>query len=314
MSTGIALIFPAFVSDYNGDEISFLARNNSHFDQYLESASIVTGIDLLSFDILHNKFLNDELKSQLLAYVFSCSVSDIIKEKNIRAGYIAGYSMGIYAGLYHTGVYSFDDGAKLIQKAYQIIVKHNGNVKFGMATIAGIDDDDLSDIIQQSQSDVEIINANSRHSFVISGKYHEIEKIVQAAILEGALLARILSVSVPYHSMHMKEAAGEFGRYIVMQKFQDSVVPIVSLIDQRLITATHDIRHELIMNISNKINWYRTMMKLACLDARVMLECGAGKSLYKMSKFMDEDIKVYPLNKMSNFIEKTKQLNISASI
>jgi hypothetical protein len=38
-----------------------------------------------------------------------------------------------------------------------------------------------------------------------------------------------------------------------------------------------------------------------------MLECGAGKSLYKMSKFIDEDFKVYPLSKISNYLEKVKQ-------
>lgn len=304
MNNSIALIFPAFVSDYHGDEISSISQYNQHFDQYLIKASNESGINLTSFDIQNNKFLNDELKSQLMAYVFSCCVSDIIKEKKIKANFVAGYSMGIYAALHHAGVFSFETGINLIRKAYDIIFQSKGETEYGMATIAGIDDDDLINIIKHEHSDAEIINANSRHSFVISGKYHEIERIVQASTNEGALLARILPVTVPYHSRHMKEGAKEFAIYVETQKFNDSDIPLVSLIDQRLITTAKDTKHELVLNISNKINWYKTQLKMAGTNTCIMLECGAGRSLYKMSKFIDKDIKVYPLNKISDFIEK----------
>jgi len=304
LNTSTALIFPAFVSDYNGDEIILLEKYNIKFSKYLHNASSITGIDLTLFDIQENKFIDDELKSQLLAYIFSCCVSDILKQKNIEAKYVAGYSMGIYAALYHAGVYSFEVGAKLIQKAYQTIVDHKGNTEFGMGTIAGIDDDDLLSIIDQDQLDVEIINTNSRHSFVISGKLPDVEKIVQIAAQEGALLARKLPVTVPYHSRHMKQAANDFANYVHIQKFNNPQIPIVSLIDQRLIITQQDVCTELILNVSNKINWYKTMLKIAQLDARIMLECGAGKSLYKMSKFIDEELKVFPLNKLAQFLSR----------
>ncbi|MBI4645767.1 MAG: ACP S-malonyltransferase [Bacteroidia bacterium] len=299
-----ALIFPVFGREYCGDEVEILSRYSDEFKNLLKRATEGTGIDISCFDIINNNFLDDELKSQLMAYVFSCNVSDILKKKNIYGDYLAGYSMGLYAALYHAGVYSFEEGAYLIMKAYQTIISEIEKQRYGMGTIGGIDHDDLADIIAYHNSDTEIININSRHSFVISGKYEEVKTIVQHAFSEGALLARMLPVSVPYHSKYMMSASNKFKEYIVPLDFCNPVIPVVSLVDQRLITTSADVMQELINNIGDKINWYKTILKLCALEVKIMLECGAGKSLYKIGKFFDQEIKIYPLSRILQFIER----------
>ena len=124
MVTGF--IFPAFVSEYSGNEPEVLRRYSDDFDVLLKKASTHLGIHVTAFDILHNSFQDHELNTQFMSYIFSCAVSDILKSKHVKPNYISGYSMGLYAALYCGQAVTFTEGIDLIRKAFELIKINHG--------------------------------------------------------------------------------------------------------------------------------------------------------------------------------------------
>lgn len=297
-----ALLFPAFINEFPNDEKQKLSEYSNNLQRYIIAAFEITGCRLDSVEI-HGCGINNELHSQYIAYIYSCTVSDILKQKSIIPAFLSGYSMGIYAALYHGNAISFAGGLLLIRKAYEEIKKCCDSISFGMATIVGLNQNDLEQIIIQNAENVEIINKNGDYSFVISGIYNEINNIADICHQEGALHIRLLPVGSPYHSRFMIKAAGEFGKFVNQTEINDSEFDIVSIINQRMIKNADDIRKELMANICSKINWFRTMNFMIERGINTFIECGAGDNLTKIARFIEGDFQIYPMNKLNKLFE-----------
>lgn len=285
MSKKKAFIFPAFITEFTGKEISFLQHNQVDINDYIQTISKCLPIDLPKFSYDHH-FHKEELNSQLIAYSFSCAFYDILKSKKIVPNYIAGYSMGIYASLYAAGSIHFNEGAKLIFEAYNLVKKLSEEKLFGMGAIVGLSCNDLNTLLLKGNYNLEIINTNNEHSLVLAGKKDDLTKLIAEAKKEGALSASELTVNTPYHSTYLKPFAGLFKKYINLLPVSECQVPVISTFDQREFYQVKDIKMELVMNLTERINWHKTMQKLIQNNVTEMYECGAGKDLKKISRFI----------------------------
>jgi len=302
MKTG--WIFPAFISEYIGNEDKLLSSLSSDFNQLLETASRVTGENLNGFQLGSNNFMNQENKNQYISYVFSCTVTNILNRKGLKPDFLSGLSMGIYAALFAGGSFSFEDGLHCIKTAYDMSVRRLKEYDFGMGSIIGLTHGELKEIALSVSNNVKIVNTNGRHSFVISGIAGEIKQVALKAQAEGAFHSGLLDVSCPYHSTMMKTVASDFRQYINDLDIRTSEIPIVSLIDQSIITSREEIVNELTRNLDSEINWYKTMLTMIEFGVQTFVECGAGRSLYKIGKFIDGDFTIFPIHKLSAYLAK----------
>ncbi len=296
MSKKKAFIFPAFITEFTGKEISFLQHNHVNINDYLQAISKCLPIDLPEFSYDHH-FYKEELNSQLIAYSFSCAFNDILKSKKIVPDYIAGYSMGIYASLYAAGSIHFNEGAKLIFEAYNLIKNLSGKRLYGMGAIVGLSSNELNTLLLNGNYSLEIINTNNEHSLVLSGKKDDLTKLLRDVKNEGALSAVELTVNTPYHSTYLKPFADLFKKYINQLHISDCQIPVISTFNQREFYQVKDIKMELVMNLTEKINWYKTMQTLIKNNVTEMYECGAGKDLKKISRFIKGDYQIKSIYK-----------------
>ncbi len=297
----LAYLFPAFVGEFTGKEIEILSKYNINFKNILKEASEIINEDITGFHIRNNNFLKDELKSQYLAYLISCAVSEILGRGYHKADYTAGYSMGLYATLYHTDSIDFSTGLLLIKNAFEIINSESSGKEFCMGSVIGLDLIDLKAIIDTFSGNVEIINTNGEYSYVLSGVSDDLKSSLEIAKSEGALHTNSLSVSCPYHSTFIIKQARKFDEYLDTVEIKNSEIDIVSLVDQRVFNAKEEIRKELRNNIDHSINWLATMNKMLSLNINTYLECGAGKSLFKIGKFIAGDFKISTIGKIEDF-------------
>ncbi|NOQ24611.1 MAG: acyltransferase domain-containing protein [Bacteroidales bacterium] len=297
MSQKTAFVFPAFISEFTKKELDFLSENNIDFNNYLQRVSVALEIDLPEFSYVSNNY-NNELKSQLLAYLFSCAFYDILEKKGIEPQFVAGYSMGIYASLYASKSISLEEGAKFIYTAYTIVSKLTETKKFGMGAIIGLPIKDIKYLIEENAPDTEIINVNNEHSIVIAGKKKDINLVLERAKEEGAMSSIELTVNTPYHSKYLLKYSESFQKYISTIQICDAEIPIISTYDQREIVKVSEIKSELLFNLTSKINWYKTMQKLLTKDVSNIYECGAGKDLKKISRFIKGDYKMNSIYKI----------------
>jgi [acyl-carrier-protein] S-malonyltransferase len=299
MSTGF--IFPAFVSEYSGNEPEILRRYSDDFDVLLKKASVHLGIDLTTFDIFHNNFQDHELNTQFISYIFSCAVSNLLKSKQTVPEYISGYSMGLYAALYCGQAITFTEGLDLIRKAFDLMKESTKKIDTSMGSIVGLSKEDILGLIADKEG-VILANTNGTYTFMVSGIKSEILEVLVNAKKEGALHASLMNVTCPYHTSLLGKASVKFRDYILQQIIvKYSAIPIVSGIDQRIFSDRDEIIRELTANMDTQINWLKTMEKMLELNISRFVECGAGTSLYKIGKFIKGDFKIYPVSLLDRF-------------
>ncbi len=297
-----AWLFPAFISEYIGNEDQTLSLLSSDFNALLKRAAEVTQTNLDSFQIGTHDFLAEEHKNQYISYVFSCAVVNILKRRGLKPDILSGLSMGLYAALYAGNAISFEDGLWCIKKAYNLSVTRLNHYDFGMGAIIGLTNEELDNIVLSISHDVDIVNTNGLHSYVISGISSDVKQVALKARLEGAFHSGLLDVSCPYHSKFMRGVASEFYEYVSELSIETSEIPLVSPIDQSTFRFKEEIAHELARNLDSEINWYRTMQTMIEMGIQTFIECGAGKSLYKMGKFIEGDFSIFSINKLPGYL------------
>jgi len=284
-----AFIFPAFITDFTQKELDYLKRNEVDFKHYIKIASEAIGVEIPVFSYDAAIYRSDELLSQIIAYLFSCAFFDTINKKSLKANYVAGYSMGIYATLYAAGVIDVKDGIKIIYKAYTLVSNLSCTGSYGMGAIIGLNKADIEKIITENHFEAEIINVNNEHSMVVAGIKKDIVQLLEQARQEGALSVSELTVNTPYHSKFLKQFAEPFIQFLDSLSLKKPVIPILSTYNQRVITEVNDVKLELVYNLTEKINWYDTVQSLLKLGVNTFYECGAGKDLSKISRFIEGD-------------------------
>ena len=288
-----AFIFPAFAHEYPDNPFGG-SRDFEHiFHLFLKQASRDIDEDLINFNSVSNNFLEEEVRTQYITYLYSCSLSEYFKRKGISPCFTTGYSMGIYSSLFHSGVISFTDGLLLIRSAYNVIKKVTCDGKFGMCSVVGLSRKDITEVIQSHGLEVGITNQNSQYAFVLSGTLKDILVLTDVVKAEGALHTNLFKVKLPYHSTILNETGEGFSQLIKSIRFNNPATKIVSLIDQRIMNDPEDLKIEVVNNLFTPLNWYETQLELEKLGVNVFVECGFGDGLVKNARFIDGDFKFY---------------------
>lgn len=282
-----AFVLPPFANEYPGAPFEQLPGFKDFFNHFLDTAAHHTDPGLIHFGWEKNNFLEDELRSQYMAYTIGCAVGDYLRQHHSDADIYAGYSMGLYSALYLSGAIPFVSGLDIIRDAYGNIIDLLPSGKYAMASITGLNREDIHQLCIDHRLGTEIAIQNSVCSFLISGKNEEVMQMTELAKQEGALNTRILNVSVPYHSHFLRQISNTLGQHLVSIAWQVPKKPVISLVDQRVIFEEYEIRREIIRNIYTPLNWYKTQITLQDSGYKTFVECGPGKALVKNSRFIE---------------------------
>lgn len=281
-----AFVFPAFISDYREDPSRILPAFGPVYRTFLNRASFIAGPGLLAFDPETNPMLQDELMNQYLSYIYSCSSIDIIRSRGLQPSMVAGYSMGIYAALYAAGSITFETGLTFIGKAYESIKKNLPSDHFGMCGVIGLNESDIKTLIREYRLALYVVNQNSEYSFILSGDSFHINVFIQKAREEGALHARSLGVTVPYHTHLLAEAAKELEIFVMSADVRLPEIPVISVLTQGLLGDAGLIRNEIARNLHQPFNWFATQQEMYLRGIHRFTECGPSAALQKNSRFM----------------------------
>jgi [acyl-carrier-protein] S-malonyltransferase len=300
-----AILFPAFVSEYSGSEKETLSRHPNSFWSLLGLASEILDADLTGFDFSGNNFLEDELKSQYVSYIYSCAITDILHAHRVSPVLVTGYSMGLYSALYYCGTVSFQDGLLLIKKAWEAISRSVPHGGYGMGMVIGLTVADLSAMID-GPGLAWICNRNNEHTYIISGEMTAISRILAAAKAEGALRTNLLPASKPYHTPFLEHTGNEFSAFLSSEPFMSPQFDYLSSLTREVITSSEGMRREAVANLYHEMNWYETMKHLLNSGVDTFLECGAGDGLTRNFRFIDSSVSAFSVAKLDQFLERVR--------
>merc|ERR1719487_238076 len=178
--------------------------------------------DILGFDVLDVCLNGPESKLEETSVCQPCmfiaglagleKLRDEREEAVTRPQVMAGLSLGEYTALCAAGVFSFEDGLKLVKLRGEAMSEAATKGKQLMLSVAGLDKKQLEDLCKQAAKEeggsaaCQIANELFPKGFSCAGTEKAVNALLKLAEKAGALQAKILKTSGAFHTPLMASA------------------------------------------------------------------------------------------------------------
>jgi [acyl-carrier-protein] S-malonyltransferase len=297
-----ALVFPGQASQFVGmgrDLYQAFPAAKKMFD----SANEIVDYDLA--DKCFNGPLSDLTQTRITQpaiYTVSSVLLNLLKKLGFSFSTVSGHSLGEYSALYAAGVFSFEDGLRLVAirgKAMQIAGEENPGA---MAAILKLNREGVEEACRRAEEygKAQIANINSPGQIVISGDVDAVQMAMKIAKELGATRAIQLDVSGAFHSHLMAPAAQELKRVIGEIPFHEPKIPVYCNVNGNVASSPDEIRKNLIDQIENPVLFVDQINKMVSDGVDQFIEVGPGKVLQGLIHRINPDVQVKGISNCSD--------------
>jgi [acyl-carrier-protein] S-malonyltransferase len=202
--------------------------------------------------------------------------------------YLAGHSLGEYTALAVAGVFDFAAAVRLARERGRLMHEAGQTQSGGMAAIIGLDEDKLARVCRET--DTIMANINSPGQIVISGAAANVTRAMEMATGAGASRAIPLQVSGAFHSPLMKSAVEGMIKYLDATSFKDPNIPVIANMTAAPLTTGEAVKTELINQLTNPVQWQRSIEYMVRQGVTRFIEIGPGKVLTGLIKRINRDV------------------------
>ena len=256
---------------------------------------------ILGYDISEIMFSAEEnvlrqtQYAQPAIFIHSTILFDLIKDQNECVA-VAGHSLGEFSALYANNFFDFETGLKIVDVRARAMHECELNYPGKMSAVIGTSIDKIQSICDSV--DCQIANINSDSQIVISGSEESIDLASKSLKNIGAKVIP-LSVSGAFHSKLMSEAKNKLSDIINTSSFNEVCYPIVSNFNAKPNISIEAIKHALIEQIDNPVQWSKSIKSLSKLSSE-FLEIGPKKVLSNIIKKIDDSLTITTYNSIEN--------------
>ena len=292
-SASLAFVFPGQGSQSVG-MLAELATVHPEVRSTFDEASEGAGIDL--WDVSQNgpeEKLNSTENTQPALLAASVAVWRVwTKQGGRMPARLSGHSLGEYSALVAAGALSLKDAAGLVAERGRLMQAAVPPGVGAMAAILGGDDAQIAQVCEEvAQGQVVApANYNSPGQLVIAGHAEAVDRALARLAELGVKKAVKLAVSVPSHSMLMRDAADALGERMAAIAWQMPAIPVVQNADAKVHDSVDAIRGALQRQLYLPVRWTECVQALAADGVTQALECGPGKVLAGLIKRIDKSI------------------------
>ena len=231
---------------------------------------------------------------------FSLVLTELLKEKGIKADYVAGHSVGEFAAFGGADYLSVEDAVKLVAARGRIMKEVAEKVNGSMAAVLGMESEKIKEILKNIDGVVEAVNFDEPNQTVIAGEKVAIEKACVALKEAGAKRVLPLAVSGPFHSSLMKEAGEKLKIEAENFNFNVGTTKIIANTTATELNTDIEVKDEIYRQSFGPVKWIDTINKLKELGVTKIYEIGPGKVLSGLIKKIDKDIEVINIENLEN--------------
>jgi [acyl-carrier-protein] S-malonyltransferase len=247
--------------------------------------------------------LNQTNNAQLALFIAGFVACEVLKSKEGKdikdlAKFVAGHSLGEYTALAQAGVFSFQDGLKLVDKRAKAMFKATQENAGSMAAILNLDIEKIKEIAKESE--VVVANDNTVGQVVISGSKEGIVKACELAKAAGAKRALELPVSGAFHSPLMQAAADEMSAHIDALEMNDAKLPVIMNVAAEAITDVATIKQNMKKQITGSVRWVETMQLMQDQNINTVAEFGVGNVLCGLFKKFNKELNLVNITTTEN--------------
>lgn len=227
--------------------------------------------------------LNRTEVTQPAILTVSVAVWQVLKSLGIKAEMAAGLSLGEYSALVVAGVIELENAVKLVARRGRIMQEAVPEGQGMMAACLGLEAENVVSVCQECSSKglVSIANYNCPGQLVISGNRVAVESAGEVIKARGGRYIP-LAVSVPSHSLLMREAAIMFAAEIEDIVWHQPAFPVISNVTAREV-APEELQDILVKQLYSPVRWQQSVEYMA-ENVDFFVELGPGKSLSALIK------------------------------
>jgi natural product biosynthesis luciferase-like monooxygenase protein len=190
-------------------------------------------LDILYASAANESLLDETAYTQPILFAIEYALAQLWKSWGIEPSVVIGHSLGEYVAACVAGVFSLEDGLKLIAERSRLIQALPPNGKM-VAVFA--DEAQVAAAIQPHVQEVSIAAVNSPQNVVIAGLTWAVEAVVQSLEADG-VETRPLKVSHAFHSVLIEPMLDSFEQHASQIKFQAPSIPMISTLNGQPLPA-----------------------------------------------------------------------------
>ena len=251
----------------------------SEFDRCVELLEKNAGYNIkdIIFNEANKEKLNNTFYTQPALFVIEYSLAKTFIEMGYRPKGLLGHSIGEYVAATISGVFSLEDGLKIIAKRAEIMTKLPAGMMLSVASSLV----DVKRMLIGFSLDLAAINGAS--SIVVAGEESEITRF-QSFLTENSIGSVPLKTSHAFHSRMMASVVAEFTEFldgITKNAPKISIFSTVSLKkdDAELMTSAYWAEH-----IVKTVSFAPAISKLLSEENVYLLEIGPKNTLVNLAK------------------------------
>ena len=194
----------------------------------------------------------------------------------IQPAVVLGHSVGEYVAACVAGVFSLEDGLRLIACRARLMqqLPRNGRMAVVFA--------DATRVRQALPDVVSIAAINGPDNTVISGHQDAIDAVIEQLALEG-ISSQALSVSHAFHSHLMEPMLDEFEAFAATVRFNAPKIPLISNLTGAVIDGAPDAAYWR-RHVRNPVRFAEGIAAIGAMDMQAVLEIGPTASLTGMAR------------------------------
>lgn len=267
-----------------------------------EDANRILGFDLASlcFGGPEDR-LNQTDQAQPSIYVTSVACFAAAKEAGLiqpdQVTAYAGLSLGEYTALHLGGVFSFEDGLKLVAARGRYMQEAAVATPSGMVSIMGADEPAVTKLCEEYAHGEVLVpaNFNSPGQIVVSGAIAACDRVAKGAEAAG-FKAIPLKVAGAFHSPLMQRGADHMANELAKVNFDPSRTVVYANVTAQPHADAASVKRLLVDQIVKPVRWEQTMQQLVSQGDARWVELAPGRVLTGLLKKINRRIPVETLS------------------
>ncbi len=285
-------------------------------DNATEAVKAVTDMNVA--DVSFNgpmEQLSETRYTQPAMVAFAIGVTKLLHEQGISADYTCGLSLGEYSALYEAGMVDEKTILELIAKRGKYMTEAAAGLDVKMAAVLGSDRETVFECCDKANEElkgekiVQAANFNCPGQIVISGDAIAVDKA--SAYLKEAGVKRILplKVSGPFHTSLMKPAGDKLAKEFEKVEFKEPKSKVIYNCLGKEKSDSDSVSKLLEKQVQSSVYLEDSIRYMADAGVDTIIEIGPGKAISKFITKTVDNVKVYSIDTVEDFVNTVKELD-----
>ncbi|MDE3090854.1 MAG: acyltransferase domain-containing protein, partial [Chloroflexota bacterium] len=178
----------------------------------------------------HNDLIESHPCAQAANFAIECALADLWRSWGIEPAWVLGHSLGDFAAAYTAGVFSLEDGLRLVIERGRLMERARGSMVSVLASEAQV----LPYLVPYDDVTIGVINGP--RSVVISGGCANVAQVVEQ-LQHAGLKTRTLDIPVAAHSPLLNAVLDEFEAAVRQVKLSAPRSQVISSMTGQRVTS-----------------------------------------------------------------------------